>query len=311
MLYYLRIKVTMERRLFIMKGHLAFQRLVLLFVLLCIIFGLSGCKHFKIQSIDYIDGTYKLMSYNIKTYMPKAIEVENEYWHNRKDHIITQIEQEAPDILCLQEVKSNQYGDLVKVFSSYQSIYYHRELDYLNPEGLAIFYRSDRFNVESVNQFWLSETPNIPSIGWNSHYERFCILAHFIEKSTQQSFWICNTHLDYAKGNLKQKSLDLIDKQLCHTPSFVLGDFNFQEGSSDYQYANHLFLDTKYQAQLTEDTPTFNNYGRTSRVTICDYIFVKGNCFQIESYHVLNETFDGLYASDHYAITIQARLIKK
>ncbi|MCM1514611.1 MAG: endonuclease/exonuclease/phosphatase family protein [Anaeroplasma bactoclasticum] len=291
-----------------MKGYLILQRLILLFVLLSILLGLSGCTNFRIQSVDYIDGTYKLMSYNIKTYMPKVVEKENEYWHSRKKHIIDQIEQEAPDILCLQEVKGNQYNDLLKALKSYQSIYYHRELDDLNPEGLAIFYRSDRFNGESVNRFWLSDTPHAPSIGWNGHYERFCILIHLTEKSTQQSLSICNTHLDYAKGKTRQKSLDLIDKQLGQSPSFILGDFNFGEGSSDYQYAIQLFSDTKYDALITEDTPTFNNYGKPTHITICDYIFVKSSCFQIDSYHVLNDTFDGQYASDHYAITIQVHL---
>ncbi|MCM1259344.1 MAG: endonuclease/exonuclease/phosphatase family protein [Prevotella sp.] len=294
-----------------MKIHLILQRLVLLLIFLFIPLGLSGCRHFQIQSVDYTDGTYKLMTYNIKTYMPKAIEMENEYWHNRKRHILAQIEQASPDILCLQEVRTNQYDDLLKTLKSYQSIYYHRKFDDFNPEGLAIFYRSDRFELESTNQFWLSDTPDTPSIGWNSHYERFCIFIHLTEISTQQSFWICNTHLDYAKEKIRQKSLDLIDEQLAQSPSFILGDFNFQEGSNDYQYATQLFLDAKYEALITRDAPTFNNYGSPTPVTICDYIFIKNNCFQVEFYNVLNEVFDGQYASDHYAVIIQAHLNKK
>ena len=289
-----------------MKGHHILQSLILFFGFLSIALGLSGCTSFQIQSIGYIDGTYKFMSYNIKTYMPKAVEIEKEYWHERKDLIVKQIQQEAPDILCLQEVKANQYDDLHKALLSYQSIYYYRELDDFNPEGLAIFYRSDRFDVASVYRFWLSETPYTPSIGWNSHYERFCICVQFIEKSIQQSFCICNTHLDYAKGEVKRKSLDTIDTQLRQSPAFILGDFNFQEGSKDYQYANQLFSDAKYKAPVTEDSPTFNNYGKSSSITICDYIFVRGDAFQIDAYHVLNETFNGQYASDHYGVTIKA-----
>ena len=74
-----------------MKGHHILQSLILFFGFLSIALGLSGCTSFQIQSIGYIDGTYKFMSYNIKTYMPKAVEIEKEYWHERKDLIVKQI----------------------------------------------------------------------------------------------------------------------------------------------------------------------------------------------------------------------------
>ena len=115
--------------------------------------------------------------------------------------------------------------------------------------------------------------------------------------------------MDYAKGDTQKKSLDIIYEQLGDTPSFILGDFNFQENSNDYHYARQLFLDAKWEALITEDVPTFNNYGQATRITTCDYTFIKNSCFLINSYQVLDETFDGLYASDHYAIVIVAHLM--
>ena len=46
-------------------------------------------------------------------------------------------------------------------------------------EHSAIFYRTDKFDVIEKGDFWLSETPDVPSKGWDAVLPRICSWGHF------------------------------------------------------------------------------------------------------------------------------------
>jgi hypothetical protein len=55
-------------------------------------------------------------------------------------------------------------------------------------EHSAIFYNSDKFKLLEENTFWLSETPEKPSKGWDAAYNRVCTYGLFQNKKTKRKY---------------------------------------------------------------------------------------------------------------------------
>lgn len=285
---------------------------VYIFLILSIsIIFISGChQSFNIKKVNYENNILKLMSYNIRTYMDENVETTNETWDERKELIIKQIEDNTPDIICMQEVRTNQYHYIVKNLKGYSNIYFQREIfQAVMPEGLLILYRNDRFDMLDVTRYWLSETPDEASFGWGSKYERFSVQVKFTINETKKVFYIVNTHLDLGASDIKIKSLDLINQHLDNsTPAIIMGDFNFKYQSKPYNYAIKLFVDARAFYNGEYEKITYNAYGNKQKEAILDYAFLKNNQFSITDYQVIDETFKNQYASDHFPIIMTLKV---
>jgi hypothetical protein len=83
-------------------------------------------------------------------------------------------------------------------------------------EFSAIFYDTNRLQVLNSGTFWLSETPEKPSKGWDAAYNRVCTYAVFKDKKSQKEFIALNLHFDHI-GNVAR----------------VKSGFNFKENQRD------------------------------------------------------------------------------
>ena len=71
-------------------------------------------------------------------------------WENRRHLIIEEILDQAPDVVCLQEVETPHYHDFfepVLTQSGFVGVFHPRCLDRSKPDGVAIFYRGDKFHL--------------------------------------------------------------------------------------------------------------------------------------------------------------------
>ncbi|WP_371414611.1 endonuclease/exonuclease/phosphatase family protein [Flavobacterium sp. 140616W15] len=133
-------------------------------------------------------GTYgqnlKIMTYNIR--LDVASDGENA-WPNRKDFFTSQIQFYAPDVFGVQEAMPNQVNDIATALPSYNHVGIAREGDGKG-ESSSIFYKKDRFLVQQSNTFWLSQTPDVISKGWDAAYNRVCTYALFKDLKTKKYF---------------------------------------------------------------------------------------------------------------------------
>jgi endonuclease/exonuclease/phosphatase family metal-dependent hydrolase len=64
-------------------------------------------------------------------------------------------------------------------------------------------------------------------------------------------------------------------------------------------------VDTKFAAAETDNAITYQDFGKRTvspPESVIDFIFVSPGDFTVFSYQVIDEKFDGLFTSDHYAI---------
>ena len=104
----------------------------------------------------------KACSFNIRFDNP-----EDGYnrWENRRKDVVVFLGIEQPDVIGFQEVLVNQVEYLESRLTGYARVGVGRDDGVSEGEFAPVFYREERFGLSDSGTFWLSETPEVPSIG--------------------------------------------------------------------------------------------------------------------------------------------------
>jgi endonuclease/exonuclease/phosphatase family metal-dependent hydrolase len=143
-----------------------------------------------------------VMSYNIR--LDIASDGENA-WPNRKFFLSSQVPFLEPDILGVQEARPNQVTDLKNVLIDYKFIGKGRD-GRQEGEHAGIFYNAEKVELAEAHTFWLSETPEAVSKGWDAAYPRVCTYGLFTLKESKQKVWVFNSHLDHVGAEAQKKA---------------------------------------------------------------------------------------------------------
>jgi len=260
------------------------------------------------QSLD-------VMTYNIR--LDVAVDGENA-WPLRKDYFISQIQFYEPDIFGIQEARPNQVADISNGLSQYSQIGMGREGEGKG-ESSNIYYKKDRFLLNESSTFWLSETPNIISKGWDAAFNRVCTYALFKDKKTKKNLWVFNTHLDHLGEVARTKGIELILSKIAELntqnyPVIFMGDFNSEPTTERIISLKNQMDDCR---AISEEKPfgptgTFNGFKHNEPVTLLiDYIFVsKNNKLNVKKHAVLSDSKDLKYPSDHFPVFVKLNYAK-
>ena len=257
----------------------------------------------------------KVMSYNIR--LDVKSDGENS-WSNRKDFFSSQIKFYEPAIFGVQEAMPNQINDLTTNLPEYNHIGIGRD-GVGKGEASAIFYDKSRFTVSNEQTFWLSETPEKISKGWDAAYIRICTYALFKDKKTKRTFWVFNTHLDNTGELARKNGINLILEKMKEVnkknyPVILTGDFNAEPGSQLITDLKKSMLDTRDISEAKPFGPggSFNGFKFNEPVTrLIDYIFVDNSKrIKVKKYAVLSDSKDLKYPSDHLPIYVELMIGK-
>ncbi len=256
----------------------------------------------------------KLMTYNIRL----DIESDGENkWSNRKEFLTSQIHFYEPDIFGVQEALPNQVTDIASALTDYNYIGTGRDGKGLG-ESSNIYYKKKRFKVVQSSTFWLSETPDTISMGWDAACNRVCTYALFKDLKTKNSFWVFNTHLDHMGELVRTNGIRLILSKIKtlnakNQTVFFMGDFNSKPTENRIISLKKEMLDSR---EISEEKPfgpsgTFNGFKHNEPVNLLiDYIFISKNSnFKVSKYAILSDSKDLKYPSDHLPVYIE--LLKK
>ncbi len=244
-----------------------------------------------------------IMSYNIRCHAPDDLGKKS--WFYRAHYVADIIEKAQPTIIGFQEVVCWQYNYLCDFMSSYDSVITYRDNIPLYAEGCPIFYRNDLYTLVDQGSFWLSETPEVMSKDWGAACYRICTYVILKDKVTEKEFVVFNTHLDHVSDEARIKGIQVVlDKieEFGSIPAILIGDLNAKEEQDTYKSATENFLDVKYQTENTMSSCTYQYWGAKLDITCIDYILISKSDFKVNSYKVIRDTYDGVYASDHFPI---------
>ena len=256
--------------------------------------------------------TTKVMSYNIRYDNPN--DVENS-WVNRKELLCSQLAFYEPDVFGIQEALPNQVQDISNALPKYTFVGIARD-GIGKGESSNIFFKKDKFKLLEQNTFWLSETPEIISKGWDAALNRICTYALLKENKTKQIFWIFNTHLDHQGEIARTKGIALIlyKIKMLNTqnyPVIFMGDFNSEPTEERIINLKTKMIDSQ---EISEEKPfgpsgTFNAFKHNEPVLKkIDYIFLsKESNIKVYKYAVLSDSKDLKYPSDHLPVYVEIR----
>ncbi|MCR4031613.1 MULTISPECIES: endonuclease/exonuclease/phosphatase family protein [Flavobacterium] len=265
---------------------------------------------FLLAGNSFYGQNLKIMTYNIR--LDVASDGENA-WPNRKDYFNGQIKFYSPDIFGVQEATPNQVLDIASAQTNYDRFGIGREENGLG-EACTIYYKKDRFKVEQSNTFWLSETPEKVSRGWDAACNRVCTYGLFKDLKTKKTFWVFNLHLDHMGEEARVKGVQLALSKIAalntkNYPAFLMGDFNSEPDTKQIMEIKKVMDDTKDVSKEKPFGPsgTFNDFKHNEPVTLLlDYIFVsKNSSLKIQKHAVLSDSKDLKYPSDHLPVLIE------
>ena len=271
--------------------------LIIAAVLMVLPFKSSAQK----QTRDY---DLKVMSYNIR--MGVAKDGTNS-WEYRYPATAMMLKDQMPDVFGVQEAFNFQIKFIEENFTDYDSFGVGRDNGKSEGEFMSIFWNKKTVKMIKGGTFWLSETPEKPSMGWDAACKRTATWALVKDKNTGKLFYFVNTHLDHKGAEARRKGLELIVSRIDEInpkgyPMILTGDFNIKPDNEALVGLEQRMQSARKIAPKTDNNATFNNWGKAKSDMVIDYIYVSGfsSC---PEYHTITEKYGTWkYVSDHYPI---------
>ena len=246
----------------------------------------------------------KVMSYNVRF----GTADDGEYsWPNRQDAAVAMIEDQRPAVFGVQEGLRFQLDFIAEKCPEYQYVGVGREDGEMRGEHMAVFYDTTRVALKDWGTYWLSETPDEPSKGWDAACKRTATWTLIYDKVADKHFYFVDTHLDHVGEVAREKGLALVVERIGamnpeNYPMILLGDFNVFPDDPCLTGLRAVMTDAREVAAVTSNESTYHGYGTVEKAPI-DYIFYSGFAGCEEFARVTKPYLECPYVSDHYPVT--------
>jgi len=263
----------------------------------------------KIDKNTVYTQSHFLISYNIR--YDNNWDVENS-WSLRKNSIRQLLNDYNPSIFGIQEGLLNQVNFIDSALIKYDYVGVGRDDGKMEGEFCAIYFDTTRYKIRNNSTFWLSETPDVVSVGWDAALERICTYGLFENKTSGEEFWVFNTHFDHLGVIARKKSSALILKKIKEIntqslPVILMGDFNSIPDSDPIKILKSDLIDALQISLENLEGPqgTFNGFDMMLPIdNRIDYIFTKN--VKVLSYrHIDDRLNNNRHISDHLPVMIE------
>ena len=273
------------------------KRIVLLILLLAAV-----CRIAPVQSANE-DGTLKLISFNMRTAWGRD---GDNSWMNRRSASVEMLRREAPDVMGVQEAMQEQLLYLDAECPQYARVGEDRDGGAEGGETMAVFYLRDRFDLLADGTFWLSETPDRVSRGWDAACNRTVTWVELRDKMSGRTFFYFNTHLDHQGKQDREESVKLIISKIRaiagpRAAVILGGDLNAPGDSPVFRPLVQWMKPARAKAAVSDAKGTFNGFGTAPDTIILDHLFFRGR-IRCLRFATLDGNYGAPYISDHYPI---------
>jgi len=236
-------------------------------------------------------------TYNVR-YQNDGDAANGNAWAQRGPVLASQVNFEHPDIFGTQEVLKPQLDDLLEWLPGYSYIGVGREDGEHGGEHEAIFYDHVKLRLLDHGDFWLSETPERPGLGWDAACTRLCTWGYFRDTKTKLKFYFFNLHMDHVGIVARREAAKLVVERIGlmagNKPVILTGDFNVDQTNEIYTTftASPLLKDSYEHAILRfAENGTYNAFDPELKTeSRIDHIFVSPG-FDVERYAVLTNCY--------------------
>lgn len=252
-----------------------------------------------------------VMSYNV--YIKGTGEKSPE---NRTPLVAENIRKYNPDSFGLQEADEGWMERLPALMTEYAYVGIGRDSNNGGGEASPVFFKKDKYDLLKSGTFWLSKTPEKASRGWDAMFNRICTYAVLEDKDTGFIYAHFNAHFDHLGVIARLESVAVIAEKIAEIapdiPVVLTGDLNDYEGEDMYARVLESGLrDTKTLAKtVSGGNITYHGYSDlVEKDRPIDFVFANAFASEVESYAVVSEEINGIYASDHHPVVSKMTMI--
>jgi len=243
-----------------------------------------------------------VLSYNIRQGVAKD---GANSWENRKEATPAMIYDMRPDVFGVQEAFRFQLDYILEQCPSYRCVGVGRDDGFDAGEHMSVFYNADSLILVKWGNYYLSDTPELPSKGWDAACMRTATWCLLERKADGRRFYFVNTHLDHVGKVARANGLKLIYERIQTMnpdglPMVLTGDFNVTPDNPCLKDIDSMMKSARFAAPDTDTAGSYNGWGNADE--IIDYIYYCGfpAC---KSFKVIKRQYAGApYISDHYPV---------
>lgn len=236
-------------------------------------------------------------SYNIRNHNSDD-DNEGNVWAVRSKVLCGQVNFEDPDIFGCQEVLDAQLHDMLGLLDGYSYIGVGRDDGKKEGEYSPVFYKKDRLRLLQSGNFWLSETPDKPKLGWDAACIRICSWGEFEQNATGFRFFYFNLHMDHVGVVARREGAKLVVSKIREiaegSPVVLTGDFNVDQTDEIYAiFTQSGVLKDSYECSRLRfaENGTFNDFDPALKTASrIDHVFVSPQ-FSVDRYGVLTNVY--------------------
>ncbi|MGI4719056.1 MAG: endonuclease/exonuclease/phosphatase family protein [Janthinobacterium lividum] len=229
-------------------------------------------------------------------------------WPARKEAVKALIRYHEFDIVGTQEGLAGQIADLGQM-EEFDHVGVGRDDGRQAGEHSAIFFRKSRFALLDKGDFWLSETPDRPSLGWDATCcHRLASWARLRDRASKRVFFVFSVHFDHEGEQARRASADLVLRKIAEIargePAICVGDFNSTPETVQMRTMATAMRDAARVSKAPPYGPsgTYNGFRLDAAMSDrIDYIFVDRHV-EVLKYAVLSDSVERRYPSDHHPV---------
>jgi len=288
----------------------------------------------------------RLITLNIR-YATKQPHPGEEPWAVRRPRLCAQLKfltsGQDSSFICLQEVLDSQLADVLEHLNnmggykgSWTYIGCGRDDGDKAGEYSPVLYRADRWECVRSRIYWLSQTLDKPSKGWDAACFRIVTVGLFRHRATGGRVVVMSTHLDHRGELAREESAKLIidlarawstmtrdddGTAKINVPVFLGGDFNSTPTDKAYKMLTDPSSGMKDISELVSEDGvwygnrdiTYTSFGEPGeRPGKIDFLFAcEPESFNLKvlAFGILPNRFDdGVYLSDHRPVVADLAL---
>ncbi len=213
-------------------------------------------------------------------------------WGRRKEIIFSLIEEEAPDLVSVQEATPTQFEEFKDRFSERYKIIHRKAVS----TDAFLMFKRDRFSLLEKGYEVLESTIKL-------RIPRIAVWAKLRERSSQRELMLLATHLDAKKFKAEEirtiKSL-FASQEASGAPLILAGDLNATSETEYYAQLVEGGWQDSYLGDLKDEVKTFPLKNPTRRI---DHVLFFGQSIKSTYWHAFNP--DGVEISDHLPVLVK------
>ncbi len=255
-----------------------------------------------------------VMSFNVRQSHAKEADPNNS-WPNRKDACLVMLEENMPDIVGFQEVQMKDQWPFFRdgMSENYDGYAIGRRDGKVKGETSGFLYNPEVLTMLDHGTFWLSETPDQPSLSFDEKYYRSATWGIFKINKSRKHFLYINTHMGLTYKSQTQ-GFKVILEQLPNInpdgyPVVITGDFNVTVDHDAFAQAREEMnnaLDVAKE-KVNAEAPTYNAWGNERKFAIIDHIWLSKD-IKCLLYVTDNMPYGGhQYISDHFPVSAEIK----